>query len=428
MPDTSSARNGKADTPGVVIIGAGVIGVTTGFLLAEQGHRVTILDRRGVAEEASCGNAGAFAFTDLEPLASPGMLLKAPKWLMDPLGPLTLRPSYAPRMLPWLLHFARACQPRRHRAAIAAQAELMKVSRAALERLIARTDTEHLIRREGQLQVYEGAAEYRASLPSWELRKQHGIAYELLEGPGAIAEIQPGLSPRFTHAGFTPDWMNTTDPQAWTRQLAARFTALGGEIRTAEVRDLSQDDSGVTVTTTDGSLRADQLVLAAGAWSHQVARRLGDRMPLDTERGYNTTFPEASFDLRTQLTFSSHGFVMSRIGDGVRIGGAVELGGLKLPPNYKRADLLVDKARTFLPGFEPGQGKRWMGFRPSMPDSLPAIGRSTRADRVIYAFGHGHLGLTQSAGTAELVGAIVARRKPEISLTPFDPLRFSRRG
>ncbi|PYE85525.1 NAD(P)/FAD-dependent oxidoreductase [Pseudoroseicyclus aestuarii] len=414
----------QAKDRSIIVIGAGIVGVSAALALQQEGHAVTLLDRRGVAEETSRGNAGAFAFTDIEPLASPGILLKAPKWLLDPLGPLSLRPAYALKILPWARHFYAASRPRRHAASISAQAQLMALSRHALERQIARVAGEPLIRREGQLQVYEGEAEYRASLPAWALRRQHGIAFDLIEGAEAIAEIQPGLAPRFTHAGFTPDWMNVVDPKLWTEHLAARFTALGGVIETAEVLSLAQTDGAVELTTGAGQHRADQVVVAAGAWSHRLARTLGDRIPLETERGYNTTFPTRSFDLRTHITFSNHGFVVSRIGDGLRVGGAVELGGLDLAPSYKRSEVLVQKAVTFLQGFDGTGGTPWMGFRPSMPDSLPAVGRSPRADRVIYAFGHGHLGLTQSAGTAELVADIAARRPPALDIAPYDPLRF----
>ncbi|MBE0452544.1 MAG: FAD-dependent oxidoreductase [Roseovarius sp.] len=408
----------------ILVIGAGIIGVTCALALQRDGHIVRILDRKGVAAETSRGNAGAFAYTDIEPLATPGILRKAPKWLLDPLGPLSISPAYVLPLLPWMLRFWRASWQDRYAAAVAAQAGLMHHSRAALERLIVDVAGEPLMRREGQLQVYEGAAAYRASLPAWELRRQHGVRFDLLESPGALAEIQPGLSPRFTHAGYTPDWMNTVDPARWTEHLAQQFVTAGGVIECVDIRALRQAEAGVAVETARGTIRADQVVLAAGAWSHHLARTLGDRIPLETERGYNTTFPSASFDLRTHLTFSQHGFVVSRIGDGLRVGGAVELGGLRLPPNYKRAETLVRKARDFLPGFDPQGGTQWMGFRPSLPDSLPIISRAPRADRVIYAFGHGHLGLTQSAGTAELVAALAAGRTPGISLAPFDAGRF----
>jgi D-amino-acid dehydrogenase len=408
----------------ILVIGAGIIGVTTALALQRDGHAVRILDRKGVAAETSRGNAGAFAYTDIEPLATPGILRKAPKWLLDPLGPLSIPPAYALPLLPWMLRFWRASWQDRYAAAVAAQASLMHQSRAALERLIADVSGEPLMRREGQLQVYEGEAAYRASLPAWDLRRQHGVRFDLLQSPGALAEIQPGLSPRFTHAGYTPDWMNTVDPARWTEHLAQQFVAAGGQIDIADVRALRQVGEGVEVETATGSIRADQVVLAAGAWSHHLARSLGDTIPLETERGYNTTFPTASFDLRTHVTFADHGFVVSKIGDGLRVGGAVELGGLRRAPNYKRAETLLRKACDFLPGFDPQGGTQWMGFRPSLPDSLPIISRAPRADRVIYAFGHGHLGLTQSAGTAELVAALAARRDPAIALAPFDARRF----
>lgn len=408
----------------ILVIGAGIIGVTAALALQADGHKVRILDRKGVAAEASCGNAGAFAFTDIEPLATPGIMRKAPKWLLDPLGPLSLRPAYAARIAPWMLRFWRASWRDRYDASVTAQSELMRLSRQSLERLIVEVSGEPLMRRQGQLQLYEGRAQFEASLPAWELRRRHGIALELLESPDAIAQIQPGVHPRFTHAGFTPDWMNTVDPALWTNHLAQRFVAAGGVIEIADIRAVTPHLTGVEVVTDTGSRRAAQVVVAAGAWSHHLARTLGDRIPLETERGYNTTFPTASFDLRTHLTFSNHGFVITRIGEGLRVGGAVELGGLKLPPNYKRAEILVRKATEFLPGFDPRGGTQWMGFRPSLPDSLPVIGRSPKSDHVIYAFGHGHLGLTQSAGTARLVADLAARRDPEIALTAFDPRRF----
>ena len=414
----------KPSPPEIIVIGAGIVGVTAALALQADAHRVRIIDRKGVAAETSHGNAGAFAFAEVEPLATPGIMRKAPKWLLDPLGPLSLRPAYALRILPWMLHFWRATAVSRHAAAVTAQSGLMKLSSEALERLIARVSGEGLMRREGQLQVYEGRARFDAAQPAWDQRRRHGIAFDLLESPGAIAEIQPGLSPRFTHAGFTPDWLNTVDPALWTEHLAHAFVAAGGVIEQAEVRDLTPREGAVAVVTGAGTRVADQVVVAAGAWSHQIARMIGDRIPLETERGYNTTFPTASFDLRTHLTFADHGFVVSRIGDGLRVGGAVELGGLTLPPNYRRAEILVRKAAGFLPGFDPRGGTQWMGFRPSLPDSLPVIARAPGAERVIYAFGHGHLGLTQSAGTAELVAALAMRRDPAIPLAPFDPRRF----
>ncbi|MBO9446851.1 FAD-binding oxidoreductase [Ruegeria sp. R14_0] len=408
----------------VVVIGAGVIGITTALELQRRGHSVLVLDRTGVASEASAGNAGAFAFPEIEPLATPGIMRKAPKWLLDPLGPLSIPPAYALRIAPWMYRFWRASRPDHYGELLGAQARLTGLSREALGRLIPSVNGEGLLQRDGQMQLYEGEAEFRASLPTWDLRRKHGIEFELLESPAAIAKKQPGLSSRFTHAGFTPNWLNTVDPNTWVDHLAAAFLDRGGQIQRREIRALSPLKNGVLVVCADETLDADKVVVAAGAWSHHIAQTLGDGIPLETERGYNTTLPKGAFDLRMHLTFSGHGFVASKINGGVRIGGAVELGGLTLPPNFKRADVLLQKAAEFLPGLKTENGTQWMGFRPSLPDSIPVIGPSPKSPHVVYAFGHGHLGLTQSAGTAELVGALVGGQSPPISVSPYAATRF----
>ncbi|MGH6781301.1 MAG: NAD(P)/FAD-dependent oxidoreductase, partial [Sphingomonadaceae bacterium] len=211
----------------------------------------------------------------------------------------------------------------------------------------------------------------------------------------------------------------------YTLALAEAFCSKGGVIERLDVAGLTPRGDNIEIHARDGGTRqAAQVVIAAGAFSHLIARSLGERIPLETERGYNTTLPADAFDLRTQITFGGHGFVATRLSTGIRIGGAVELGGLKLPPNFARSEAMLQKARLFLPRLNPEGGVQWMGFRPSLPDSLPAIGRARATPRVIHAFGHGHLGLTQSAGTARLVADLLTGREPAIDLAPFSPQRF----
>jgi D-amino-acid dehydrogenase len=407
----------------VIVIGAGVIGLSTALMAQARGLSVTVVDREGPASGASAGNAGAFAFTDILPLASPGILRKAPKWLLDPLGPLSIPPAYALQIAPWLYRFWRACSPHAVAASTAAQTALMDLSRAELEPFLAATGTLGMLRKDGNLQVYESEAELRASLPGWQAREAHGIEFRHMAAK-EMAALQPGLSPRFTHGTFTPGWFSIADPMDYVLALAERFRAQGGTILNAEVTGLSPQGSEVYVQTRGETLRAAQVVLAAGAFSHRIARTLGQRIPLETERGYNTTLPPDALDLRCQITFGGHGFVISRLSTGIRVGGAVELGGLSLPPNYKRSEAMLRKAKAFLPGLWTEGGTQWMGFRPSLPDSLPAIGRATASPRVVYAFGHGHLGLTQSAGTARLVADLLTDQTPPVDLTPFNPHRF----
>ena len=410
--------------PDVIVIGAGVVGLSTALALQARGLTVTVLDRTGPAAGASAGNAGAFAFTDILPLASPGILRKAPKWLLDPLGPLSVPPAYALRIAPWMLQFWRACAPSRVAAATAAQTALMDLSKAELEPFLQASGTLPMLRREGNLQVYESEAEFRASLPGWQARADHGIAFRHM-GPEEMAEVQPGLSPRFVRGTFTPGWYSIADPKDFVLALAERLKAQGGTILRGDATALVPDAHGVTVSLAgEAPQTAGHVVLAAGAHSHLLARGLGDRIPLETERGYNTTLPGTAFDLRTQVTFGGHGFVVTRLTSGIRVGGAVELGGLNLPPNHRRSDAMLRKAQAFLPGLRVEGGQRWMGFRPSLPDSLPAIGAARATPRITYAFGHGHLGLTQCAGTARLVADLVTGRQPAIDLKPFSPYRF----
>jgi len=413
-------------TEELIVIGAGVVGLSIAAAAQDRGLSVTVIDREGPAAGASAGNAGAFAFTDILPLASPGILRKAPRWLLDPLGPLTVPPRYALRIAPWMLRFGRACAPDRVARSIVAQTALMDLSKAELDGFLALTGTTDMLRREGNLQVYESQAELDVSLPGWDARAQHGIEFRHMDAE-EMAQVQPGLSPRFTHGTFTPGWYSIADPKDYTVALADHIRTRGGSLEVAEIAALHPTDSGVELRATDGrSFTAAQVVLAAGAFSHHLARTLGERIPLETERGYNTTLPADAFDMRTQVTFGSHGFVVTRLTNGIRVGGAVELGGLTLPPNFRRSEAMLKKAKSFLPALKTEGGVQWMGFRPSLPDSLPAIGRARATPRVTYAFGHGHLGLTQSPGTARLVADLLTGRTPAIDIAGFSPQRFKR--
>lgn len=388
-----------------------------------RGLTVTVIDREGPAAGASAGNAGAFAFTDILPLASPGIMRKAPKWLLDPLGPLSVPPSYALKIAPWMYRFWRACSPRAVAASTTAQTGLMDLSKAELEPFLALSGTSDMLEKRGNLQVYEGEAEFRASFDGWKAREAHGIEFHHMTA-AEMAQVQPGLAPRFTHGTFTPGWYSIADPKLYVLALAEAFRENGGVMRIGEVTAVTPTADGAEVVMGAERIRADRVVVAAGAFSHRIARTLGETIPLETERGYNTTLPSDALDLRMQVTFGGHGFVISRLSTGIRVGGAVELGGLDLPPNYKRSEAMLGKAKAFFPDLKTSGGVQWMGFRPSLPDSLPAIGRAKASRNVVYAFGHGHLGLTQSAGTARLVADLLTDAAPAIDLTPFSPQRF----
>jgi D-amino-acid dehydrogenase len=392
--------------------------------LAERGHAVSVLDRTGICEETSSGNAAALAFSDVLPLAQKGMIRNLPKWLADPLGPLSIPPAYLPTLMPWLLRFWRAGRASVREPALAAQAALMRLADAEWLELMQRSGTRPMLREDGSLELYESETEFRASLAGWAARERHGIAFRHVEGE-AMAALQPGLSSQFVKGTFVPGWKTVSDPKLLGKALWAHAERLGARFVVGEAVRLEAGPAGARAGLADGtSLYAARVVLCAGAWSHRLARQVGDAIPLETERGYNTTLPVDAFDLKRQLIFSGHGFVVTPLETGIRVGGAVELAGLERPPAYARSKAMLDKAARFLPGLKTQGGREWMGYRPSLPDSLPVIGRAARSPAVLYAFGHGHLGLTQAAATGRLIADLVSGKAAAIDLSPFSPQRF----
>lgn len=413
----------RAQPVDVVIVGAGIVGVCVASALCEAGKSVNVIDRSGIVEETSAGNAAALAFSDLLPLAHKGMLAHIPRWLADPLGPLTIRPAYLPRLMPWLFRFMRAGSQRHYEAAVGAQAALMRLSETEMLSLMDRSGTRSMLREDGCLELYDSEATFQKARPTYDLRARHGVVFEHLPR-NRIADYQDGLSEHFAAATFVPGWKTVSDPQDLGKALWAYAQARGALFETGDVAAI--DPSAGAVRLADGrQFSGTSIVVAAGAWSRVLARQCGDRIPLDTERGYNTTLPLDAFGLKRQLFFADHGFVATPLTGGIRVGGAVEFAGLDAPPNFARARAMLAKAKRFMPGLNTENGRMWMGRRPSLPDSLPVIGRSSASPHILYAFGHGHLGLTQSAATGRLIRDLVLGHSAVIDLAPFSAARFA---
>ncbi len=407
-----------------VVIGAGIVGVMAAHYLQNDGRKVLLVEREEVAAGASAGNAGILAFPEIIPIPSPGIMFKAPKWLLDPLGPLSLPPAYALNMLPWLWRFWRASSRKAFAHGIAAQTGMMQLATGEMERVRAIAELSSFFTHTGTLDLYDNEASFNAATPDWLEKEKAGFQFTSV-GRADIERLQPGLAPQFRHAMYSPAGIQVNDPKGLTRAVADLVVARGGTLQKGEVRDIVPHAEGATITLADGAtIAARTVVVAGGAWSKPLAARLGDPVPLETERGYNTTLPAQSFQLQRQLYFNDHAFVVTPLAEGIRVGGAVELGGLELAPNYRRSKALLAKASRFLPELKTAGGREWMGFRPSMPDCLPVIGRSSASPSILYAFGHGHLGLTQSAATGRLVSDLAAGRPTSLPTEPFSPGRF----
>jgi D-amino-acid dehydrogenase len=409
----------------VAIIGGGIIGTATGHALLDGGHEVTFIDHRGFGEGASKGNAGWIAHMDVLPLASPKAWRNLPRWLADPLGPLSIRPAYLPQLVPWLLRFAAASHPARIRASTEAIAALHALSLPAWERRLQPLALDAHLRRSGILSVWADDRAFRAAAPVLESQASRGIPVETV-GPGRLRELEPALSDAAVAGALYESGCHVDDPHGLTAALGQAALARGASLLRMPAESIRPADDHMVVDAAGTTVTADRVVVAAGAWSRPFAERLGDRVPLDTERGYNATFPPGSLGLTRPVMFEGQGFVTTPLETGDRVGGAVEFAGLDAPPNMARVDAILRRLRRFVPDAKLDGGDRWMGFRPSIPDSLPVIGPSRRDSRTVYAFGHGHYGLTQAAATAELVAAIVDARAPPLELAPFSAQRFRR--
>ena len=384
----------------IIIVGGGVVGIATAALLSEAGHKVTVIDRSGLAQETSKGNAAALAFSDIMPLASPKILLKAPKWLLDPLGPLTIRPSYLPRLTPWLWQFWKASLPARYRASIETQTALMQLAETEMMALVGRAGIGPMVRHDGSLELYESEAELDAASAGWQQRENAGIAFEHVRGE-RLAELQPGLSSRFVAGTYVPGWKTVSEPQAFALALWAHAERCGATFEKAEVKGLERSATGPSVRLADGTTRdADRIVICAGAWSTRLINPVTRlRIPLDTERGYNTTLPEGAFDLKRQLIFSATTASSSRR---FRQRPAHRRCGRTRPVWSCRTELCAIDAPCWpRPGNLPAgarippAGVEWMGYRPSLPDSACPSSGARCAERSVdaaTAFGHGHLG------------------------------------
>ncbi|MCK7613227.1 NAD(P)/FAD-dependent oxidoreductase [Roseibium sediminicola] len=408
----------------VHIIGAGVVGLATAASLVQRGYAVTIVDREGPAAGASQGNAAAIAWTDVAPMASPGLWKQAIKWLADPLGPLSIRPAYALAILPWMLRFLAASSRKRVARSTEALVELNGAALPAWENLWRASGTHNQVRRDGCLELFDTDASLSDARSGWAEQRGYGIEVEELTA-ARLRELEPDLSERVVGGALVPGWIQVDEPKQLCLTIASWLESQGVHFETGEVAQILPRENGCELLLKDGS-RTDVecLVIACGAWSRALAGQLGDRIPLDTERGYNITVPEPGVSVKRMIMLPGHGFVMSPLSTGLRVGGAVEFGGLSLPANWKRVDAMVAKARLFYPGLKTEGGKRWMGFRPSLPDSLPVISPASGHANIFYAFGHAHHGLTQSAVTGELIADMIDGTGPLIDPAPFRADRF----
>jgi D-amino-acid dehydrogenase len=408
----------------VAVVGAGIVGLACAAALQRRGHPVTVIDPRAPGEYCSFGNAGCLSRASCVPLGLPGAWRKVPGWLLDPAGPLVIAPRHALRVAPWLWRLHLSTSLARVNRIADALHPLLTTTIEKWRPLAAWAGVPELIRQDGYAFAYESEAGFLGDTLGRKLRKARGVQIEVLTGP-AIGEFDPALSPAITHLVVMPEQGHVPSPIRLSRALAERL--LQGGARFVKGRAQGFDAAGgriARVMTERGPVEIDAVVIAAGAHSNELSRKLGTHVPLETERGYHLMVKSPGAMPRIPVCSGEGKFFLTPMEGGLRIAGTVELAGLSAPPNDARAHAMLPGAKRLLPGLEAREVETWMGHRPSLPDSLPVIDRSPRFPNALFAFGHGHVGLTAAAPTSEIVASLVAGEPPYMDITAFASDRF----
>ncbi|PJE32589.1 D-amino acid dehydrogenase small subunit [Pseudooceanicola marinus] len=407
------------------IIGTGIVGVSTAGWLQRDGHEVVFVDPREAGEACSFGNAGSISPTAVLPVAMPGMWKKVPKWLLDPDGPLVIRTQYLPTVLPWLMRFLRHSSEAEVTRIAGAMRGLLAPVFDAYTPLLQRAGAMSMVRRNGCLYVYSSREMAKKWAWGANLRRGLGIEMQELEGD-ALFELEPDLRGSFGFGQYAPENGSTPDPSALVKAIYAQAIKDGAEHVRHEAWGFDMKDSQVEAIrlATGEALPVDGVVVAAGAWSARLARQLGTRVPLESQRGYHVTVENPGVALNRNVMAVEQNIMVNPMAMGLRLAGTVELAGLTPPPNYDRARSLLKVGGTMFPKMRTEKYTEWMGHRPCMPDSMPVIGAPARVENAWLGFGHGHVGMCGGATTGRELANLISGRAPEIDLTPFRPDRF----
>jgi D-amino-acid dehydrogenase len=418
-------------TDHVVIIGAGIIGATSAYQCLNAGLRVTLIepDRPGDEQAASFGNAGWLSSHSVLPPAAPGVWKDVPKWLADPLGPLAIRWKYFPRAFPWLVRYLNAASnyTKIERTAVALRS-LLAGAPALHQEMAEQAGVGHLIVRTGLLHAYLSKEHFAKDAKAWDIRKKEGILWKELNA-AELAELEPDLDRRYTFGVLVPETGSCRNPGAYTAALIAHAQARGAQLIRARATGFRIENGALQAVITDaGEIPCDKAVIAIGARSKELARLAGDKVSLESERGYHAVVAAPEAGPRIPTMFADRKVIVTSMERGLRVAGQVEIAQTDDTPDWRRAEILRKHLVALYPKLPADLPTEritiWMGRRPSTPDGLPCIGLASGCADIIHAYGHGHVGLVGSARTGRLVAQLATGTSPEISLAPFSPQRF----
>lgn len=402
----------------VAVVGGGLIGVSCALMLAREGHRVTVIEEGRIGHGCSWGNGAQYNAGSSFPMAHPGVMWRALHWLTDTNGPVRLAPRELPRTLPWLVRFLRTGRPDTWEAAYSALHTLHAPCAELYRDMLGDTEWKRVFRPNGALHVWRDASLGALDKVVDSLRARHGVAFERLNAE-QLRDLEPALSHDYQRGIFFPDSGHVTSPLALVEGLMDRAAGFGASIRATRVEAIEPGTAGATLQTNTGPHRCDAVVIAAGIASRDLARSVGISLSLASERGYHITMPGMSGAVSRPVTDAASAIVATPLDDGLRIVGIAEFDAPDAPRNAKQSNKLQACARAMLPDIPASQVTDWMGVRPSTPDSLPIIGPHPKHSAILFATGHGHMGISGAPMTAAIVSDLVAGRAPRRSCAPY---------
>ena len=406
----------------IAVVGAGIVGICSAYFLKKSGFNVTLIDREDPGTMTSFGHACSFADYANVPVNYPGLIWDIPKMLLRKDGPLAVDFFYILKNLPWAFSFLQNCKKEKVDEIASSLTNLLKHSQLSYDEIFKDINVKEYISHEENLYLFDTKKSFEDYEYANVIRKNNKVKVRNLT-KDEVKELEPNIANVYYAGQIFTGSRHTTNPLAISTKIFEKFLELGGTYIKQNVKNLIQKENIIELYLENKKIIFDKIIISAGAWSNQIANMLGDKFPLDTERGYHILFETNEKLINRPVAWSESGFYLIQIHDGIRAAGTVEIAGLKKSPNKKRIEMIERQSRKVLPQL--GNVKStWMGRRPTLPDSLPIIGKSQQNSNVIYAFGHQHIGWTLGAVTGKIIDSLSRDQIPNIDISAYSPTRF----
>ena len=405
------------------IVGAGIQGISNALFLQKKGFNVTIFDRdEPGSPAASYGNAGHFSPYASVPINRPDVLTDVPAMLLSSKGPLALKWNYVPKMIPWFLQFIRNCSTEIMMHTAKNMHQILDLALPAYDELFEEIELGGLVEKKGILYIWNDK-----TLKSRELeikvRDELGVDQQVVT-PKEIHDLEPNIKPIYHGGVYYQHGRHARNPKKILLKLFELFLKKGGKFLKMNIQNINFNEQKPVIKAETQSFLFDKIVIACGSFSKKLTDNLGERIPLDTERGYHVHFKDCDHLLSRPVIFQNRGFGITPMEQGLRVVGTVEFGGLDNPLSKSRIKNLINNAK-YMMGDLPDHEDEWLGFRPTLPDYLPVIGPSKKHKNVFYCFGHHHLGWTLGPISGKIISGMISEENTNLDLKPYSSLRFS---